>query len=151
MTLILELIDTFFFGNSMPFSEYPSLYWLNSNNFKSFIHSILRVQLRVVTKVFLNTLENKKLIKQLKFDQQILFLKTWDFFYLINFKKKKRNRKIIFRKSNMGFLQQVRPYVTLSCTNFKATHEWCPLFSLVHLKSCLRIAWEDSCSVNQRT
>ena len=150
MTLILELIDTFFFGNSMPFSEYPSLYWLNSNNFKSFIHSTLRVQLRVVTKVFLNTLENKKFIKQLKFDQQILFLKTWDFFYLINFKKKS-NRKIIFRKSNMGFLQQVRPYVTLSCTNFKATHEWCPLFSLVHLKSCLRIAWEDSCSINQRT
>ena len=146
MTLILELIDTFFLGNSMPFSEYPSLYWLNSNNFKSFILSTVRVQLRVVT----NTLENKKLIKQLKLDQQILFLKTWGFFYLINFKKK-RNRKIIFLKSNMGFLQQVRPYVSLSCTNFKATHEWCPLFSLVHLKSCLRIAWEDSCSVNQRT
>ena len=146
MTLILELIDTFFFGNSMPFSEYPSLYWLNSNNFKSFILSTVRVQLRVVT----NTLENKKLIKQLKLDQQILFLKTWGFFYLINFKKI-RNRKIIFLKSNMGFLQQVRPYVSLSCTNFKATHEWCPLFSLVHLKSCLRIAWEDSCSINQRT
>ena len=95
MILILELIDTFFLGNSMPFSEYPSLYWLNSNNFKSFIHSTLRVQLRVVTKVFSNTLENKKLIKQLKIDTQILFLKTWDFFYLINFKKKKEQEKNI--------------------------------------------------------
>ena len=63
----------------MPFSEYPSLYWVNPNKFKSFIHSIMRVQPKVVTKVFLNTQKNKKWIKQLKFDQQILFLKTWDF------------------------------------------------------------------------
>ena len=39
----------------------------------------MRVQPKVVTKLFLNTQKNKKWIKQLKFDQQILFLKTWDF------------------------------------------------------------------------
>ena len=128
MALILELIDNVFLGyfqksfyigfstlnssspcNCMPFSEYPSLYWVNPNNFKSFIHSALRVQLKVVTKVFLSTLENKKWIKQLKLEQQILFLKTWDFFYLIISLFQKRNREIILLKSNMGFLQQAHP------------------------------------------
>ena len=63
----------------MPFREYPSLCWVNPNKFRSFIHSTTRVQPKVVTKLFLNTQKNKKWIKQLKFDQHILFLKTWDF------------------------------------------------------------------------
>ena len=91
--------------NSMLFSEYPSLYWVNPSNSNVFIHTTLEVQLKVVTKVFLNVQENVTRIKQLKFDQQILFLKTWDFFYSIHFEKK-RNRKIISLKSNMGLLQQ---------------------------------------------
>ena len=91
--------------NSMLFSEYPSLHWVNPSNFNVFIHTTLEVQLKVATEVFLNVQENVTWIKQLKFDQQILFLKTWDFFYPIHFEGK-RNRKIISLKSNMGLLQQ---------------------------------------------
>ena len=78
--------------NAMLFSEYPSLHWVNSRNFNVFIHTTLEVQLKVVTKVFLNVQGNVTWIKQVKFDQQILFLKTWDFLFPIHFEGK-RNRK----------------------------------------------------------
>ena len=78
--------------NAMLFSEYPSLHWVNPSNFNVFIHTTLEVQLKVVTKVFLNVQGNVTWIKQVKFDQQILFLKTWDFLFPIHFEGK-RNRK----------------------------------------------------------
>ena len=90
--------------NSMLFSEYPSLHWVNPSNFNVFIHTTLEVQLKVATKVFLNVQENVAWIKRLKFDQQILFLKTWDFFFsIISISKEKGTEKEFPLKAIWGF------------------------------------------------
>ena len=121
--------------NSMLFSENPSLHWVNPSNSNVFIHTTLKVvpkvvQLKVVPNIFLNVQENVTWIKQLKFDQQILFLKTWDFFYPILFEEKTLN---------------------VWYTNIKANQKLFPVFSMVHVGGCLTIAGEGWCSVNQRT
>ena len=78
--------------NSMLFSEYPPLHWVNPSNFNVFVHITLEVQLKVVTKAFLNAQENMKWIKRLKIDRQIFVFKDLRLFLPYPSRKRKKQK-----------------------------------------------------------